>query len=302
MVSRESERVLGRLFKHDVGNALNIAQHSLRRDNDVDVLGVEDLGLSGEEFDSVSDVGKDEISSIGTNSEFGAFVEFVEIAEEAHDTLAEAEEYYLDEISDELQSLRDFDENRISQTESVGENTPRDYVEQVSGLAEAVEDYVNQISETTEYSNISAEEIFETFENYGEVDYGGLKESSVEGDGALCVVANTIALNAMEHGENPELYAELEEIEDKYKIDIWDDGEGLSESYDPEDIFSKGTGDNSGLGLYIAREITKGFGGSLNYSEENAEREDGFGLQWELNKPGGQDSEDVKTEDRYPIT
>jgi hypothetical protein len=93
------------------------------------------------------------------------------------------------------------------------------------------------------------EDVFETFENYGEVNYGGLGGCPVEGNGALCVVANTIALNAKDHGGNPELYAEVEELEDKYKLNIWDNGEGLPEEHDSEEIFSREIGDNSGLGL-----------------------------------------------------
>lgn len=274
--------MLGRLFKHDIGGMLNISQASLRPDIDVDTVGVTELDLDGKDFDSMDDVEEGHMKNFGDPSELGAFEEFVGVVEAASQRLSA--NYALSTVEDEIQYLKSFDQESIS-PEPSDTRGPRDCVEQISGLAEAVGDYLNQVSETHESSDMRVEDVFETFEGYGEVDYNGLEESTVEGDGALCVVANTIALNALDHGGNPELHAEIEELDDRYKIEIWDDGEGLPKEYDPEEIFRRETGDNSGLGLYLAREITEGFGGSLEYCEENAKRKDGFGLEWNLAKP-----------------
>ena len=71
---------------------------------------------------------------------------------------------------------------------------------------------------------------------------------------------------------------------------------------DEDAIFQKHKDQGWSYRLYLARKITEFFGGAIEYSEENASRENGFGMQWKLNKPKGQDSEDVKTEGRYHIT
>ena len=282
MVSRKSERMLGRLFRHDIGGMINVSQASLRPDIDIDTVGAEQLDLGDTDFESISDIEEGDMKDLDETSELGAFEEFVGVAEAASERLSA--NYALGTVEEEIEYLKQFDLGRVS-PEAEDINGPGKHVKRVSDLADAVSSYFDHAPEVSQSSNMLIEDVFETFENYGEVDYNGFDNCEISGDGALCVVANTIALNAKDHGGNPELYAEVEELEDAYQFNIWDNGKALPEEYDPEEIFRRETGDNSGLGLYLAREITEGFGGSLEYSEENAEREDGFGLQWTLAKP-----------------
>ncbi len=286
-MSRRSERLLGRLFKHDIGGALNVAETSLRKDEEFDTLGVSDLEFNGRELESMSDIREGDMIDLEDPSELEIFEEFVGVAYAASERLDS--NYNLRSVREEIQYLKDFDEERISRFES-DRRGPREYVEKISKLADNISDYVDSSVENFGNETLSIEEVFESFECYGEVDYNGLEESEVYGDQGLCVVANTLAENSMDHGKTeerePDLYAEVNEEEDLYRINIWDDGAGLSEEFDEEEIFQRNNGENSGLGLYLAREITELFEGSLEYSPENAGREDGFGLEWVLKKPG----------------
>lgn len=302
-MSRKSERLLGRLFKHDIGGALNVAETSLRKDEDIDTLGVTDLEFKGKELERMNDIQEGDMEDLENPSELEIFEEFIGVADAASERLAS--NYNLKSVREEIQYLKDFDEDRISRSESERRG-PRGYVEKISDLAENVSDYVDRTGEDFGGETATMQEIFECFEKSGEVEYNGTQDLEVNGDEGLCVVANTIAENALDHGstdeEEPDLYAEIEEEEDLYRIDIWDDGTGLSEDFNEEEIFRRETGDNSGLGLYLAREITELFGGSLEYSPENAAREDGFGLEWVLKKPQEyveDDPEEVKGEVNY---
>jgi|GEM_PF-5601801 hypothetical protein len=207
MVSRESERLLGRLFKHDIGGTLNVSQASLSSDIDIDTVGATDLGLSGKDFDSMEDIKQGDMKNLDDPSELGLFEEFVGVVEAVNERLAA--DYSLGTVEEEIKYLKDFEHDFIS-SDHPNQKGPEYHVEKVSNLAEAVSDYVDNSCEISASPNLSIEDVFETFEEYGNVEYNGAEGSEVVGDGALCAVANTIALNAVDHGEEPELYAEVE--------------------------------------------------------------------------------------------
>lgn len=152
-------------------------------------------------------------------------------------------------------------------------------VDEVADLSQLAESFVVQ---GVYKKDLTVQDVMFPLESRGEVTYGVDPSSDVYGDPGLCLVANTLARNALLHG-GPEtgLFADVMEEEGFYRIDVWDDGEGL-QGYDPEEIFEQKKGDNTGRGLYLAKQITENFDGDITYSEENAEREDGFGLEWYL--------------------
>lgn len=152
-------------------------------------------------------------------------------------------------------------------------------VDEVADLSQLAESFVVQ----SVYSeDLTVEDVMFPLESKAEVDYSVDPSSDVYGDHGLCLVANTLARNALSHG-GPEtgVFAEVVEEDGLYRIDVWDDGEGL-QGYDPEEIFEQKKGDHTGRGLYLAKQITENFDGDITYSERNAEREDGFGLEWYL--------------------
>jgi signal transduction histidine kinase len=163
---------------------------------------------------------------------------------------------------------------------------------------------VENTIDSSAYDGVPLQDILDPLEGHAEIEYECDPESQVYAEESLSIVANTLLQNTLDHSgsQEPKLYVEVEDDGEAYYIDIWDDGNGMPAHADEDEIFYRGEGDGSGLGLYLAREITELFGGTLKYSEENASREDGFGLQWKLNKPEDQDSGEVMSGDRYCAT
>lgn len=254
----KSDRLLAEIFRHDIGSPLQVMKVSLDPDDPADILGVENL----------DERRRDELEEIKR------------FLDATYQRLNEVGE--IRSVEEELEHLAtEFDP-------SIYEGTIADYVERVSGLSSLVNDYVKS-TETELEEELAMNSVLSPLETYGEISYNGHSFEPVYGDQGLCMVANTLGLNAMEHGEREDgetkAWAEVSEEEEFYEIEVWDNGSGLDDEKDPEKIFEKGNGDNSGLGLYFAREITELFDGNLEYSPKNAEKEDGFGLRWELRKP-----------------
>jgi hypothetical protein len=88
MVSRKSEKVLGRLFKHDIGGILNVSQASLNPDLDIDTAGATDLDLNGEDFDDISDIEEGDMSDLRNPSELGAYEEFMGVVDAVSERLS----------------------------------------------------------------------------------------------------------------------------------------------------------------------------------------------------------------------
>lgn len=242
--SRELDRLITSNFRHDIINPLQVLKFSYMEESSV---------LSFEEVDE------------------DRFEEFLGVLDAAVERLKFSED--LSFADQEIEWLADY-EGEFSGL--VGEK-----VDNVANLSEDVVPYVENQGNNREDS-LDLEDLLEPIEKEGEVDYNGLSSQRIYGDKGLCLVANTIALNFREHtGDEANLYAEIRDMDEHYKIGIWDDGPGI-EDYEGDEIFEKGNGDNSGNGLYFARQITDMFDGELERSRENEEREGGFGLEWYL--------------------
>lgn len=218
-------------------------------EEDVDVVGID--GLDEEEKETAE--------------------EFFGVLESAFERLESVED--INFIDKELELLSGY---KGSVSGEAGER-----IDNVAKLSSEIHEYVQNSGGSDQ---VSVKDVLSPIEMQGEVEYNGLAEEEVYGDLGLCMVSNTLALNSMDHGGTENIWAEVEELEDEYRIGVWDDGPGLPEDYTEEEIFDKGNGDNSGLGLYLASELTELFEGSLEYSEDYASCEDGFGLEWRLRK------------------
>lgn len=258
----KSDQLLAEIVRHDIKSPLNVLQSAFNEDDPVDILGVEEL----EEDEKIQ------------VREVTAFLR------SAADKLDRMED--INSVKLESEYLSKFKDTEV-------DDRPGKYIREIAEMSEIIEEYINHSQDFSD-ETYELKSVLKPVERKGVVEYDGNEVSEVYGDVGLIMAANTIAMNAMDHGARggvePDLWAEIEELEEEYRIDIWDDGVGLPEIYEIDRIFDKGTGENSGLGLYIARELTELFDGSLEYSEENAEREDGFGLEWTLKKPGQYDT------------
>lgn len=251
-MSRKSDKLMASIVRHDVLTPLSLFKESL--DGGVDVVGVNKLEQRN----------KDVVE------------EFTGILDAVHERLDKVDDIrFIEEEAEYLSSFRGTDV----------EGKAGEHIVHAAEISSLVKGYIENVEVSGE--SVELESVLYPLEQEGEVNYNGGSHFEVYGDPGLCMVANTIALNSSEHSldnENSDMWAEVREYEDTYQIDIWDDGEGLPEKYNPDDIFEKGKGENTGLGLYLARELTETFEGSLEYSERNSNREGGFGLTWKLNK------------------
>lgn len=248
-----SEELISSLYRHDLGSPYNLFLSSL--EDDTDVLGVDELGR--------------------------------EDTEELEEAVG-----YVEEIIEELDGSDDLQQisgqaGILSGYKGRFPGKVGEHMDKIAELSGFVHLYTSRL-EDPGCANVG--DLLEPLEEEGAmVEYNETRDLPVQGDTGLCLVANTIALNWKQHGRESEesgLWAEVEELPGSYSIGIWDDGPGLDEDMDPERIFERGVGSNTGKGLYLAQSLTEFFGGSLKYSEEYASREDGFGLEWEVLKPG----------------
>ena len=204
--------LLAKIFRHDIGAPLQLIEASLELDNSVDVLGVEDLNQQR----------KDELEEIKT------------FLDATYQRLNEVGE--IRSVEEELEHLAtDFDSTAY-------EGTMAEYVGRISGLSSNVHDYINS-TETELEQELKIESVLSPLENYGEISYNDLSSELVYGDQGLCMVANTIGLNAMEHGDRgdgeTEIWAEVSEEDESYQIDIWDNGLGIEDEKDQEKYLKK---------------------------------------------------------------
>ncbi|MFB6158937.1 MAG: sensor histidine kinase [Candidatus Nanohalobium sp.] len=205
-----------------------------------------------------------------------------ELGEETRDELEE----FADVLDEAVEKL-DRDTGRVKELEYLASHGT-DYPGEVGRRVEKVSDMSSRLLDLEESSQNGIEigKVLSPVEEEGKVNYRCSPEGKVEGDGGLYQVANTLVENSKRHGEDDDttVWAEVADNDNCYSVDIWDNGEGLKDEYDGQDIFEESVGENSGLGLYLSRMITENFDGKLRYSPENAARENGFGLKWILKK------------------
>ena len=99
-------------------------------------------------------------------------------------------------------------------------------------------------------------------------------------------VINNLIQNAIQHAEPNQIEIKTQETPEKTKIKIEDDGKGIPKEKKKK-IFEKGikSGENagSGLGLYLAKEITSSYGGEIECSSSQGE---GTEFTIKLENPG----------------
>ncbi len=205
------------------------------------------------------------------------------IPREELDSLAEFESYFPGQTGERVNEM-------IEIARDAGEY--QDYV--FTGKPDRVElgDVLEPLEESIE-QKVGADRLD------AHTSYNGYEDEEVHGNRALRLVSHTLSKNWKEHGnsvEEPEMWFDVNDLGDRYEINIWDNGKSLyedEEGLNPEEreelaeqIFDKDEGHQSGFGLYMSREITETFGGEITYSEDCHEEQEGFGYRWVLQKPG----------------
>lgn len=188
-------------------------------------------------------------------------------------------------------------------------------VKRAKNLAKVAESYIEETE--GEYSGwISIEDIFMSYD--GEVDIEGYENVNLRGDSSLNCVLSTLEDNTHRHGGNEatpyikihrgdvktgeyvldhwqssknEDYADhwsQINAEDNYTLLYWDDGEGLDEEYEdnPNKIFEKKNGENSGMGLHLAERIIESFDGEIEVLETHPEIPDDAGMKMAITLTG----------------
>lgn len=191
------------------------------------------------------------------------------------------------------------------------------YVKKVNKLAGLAKESYLEFERTQDYEKgwVKVSDVFTTFDGF--VDFNDYEDDLIRGDGSLACVLNTLEDNANRHGgENVETYAKVNpgsynifnkhlassrnvnftEAEDRwveaeterdYKILVWDDGEGIADDFnDTDELFNKGTGKNSGLGLPLSREIIEYFDGEMNILRKHPKIPEQSGLIASITLPG----------------
>ena len=296
-----SEKLLGELFRHDISGVLNASEASLNPDIEIDTVGVTELEFHGRDIDSLGEVAQGDMADLRESSQLEKFQEFIGVLDATYELLDE--NHRISTVQNEIDYLRNFSFEEFPEEDSdAGFSTNN--VRKISHLAEKVDEFAENTIDSSAYDGVPLQDILDPLQEHAEIEYECDPESQVYADECLSIVANTLLQNTLDHSgsQEPKLYAEVEDDGEAYCVDIWDDGNGIPDHMNEDEIFYRGEGDGSGLGLYLAGEITELFGGTLKYSEENASRKDGFGLQWKLNRPEDQDSGEVMSGDRYCAT
>lgn len=241
------------IYRHEVINPLSTLTSSLENE-DFDVLGVWEL----------EEQRRHEVEEVTS------------IIGDAYDKLDAGEP--LESVEDEVKQLSGYSGEFSGE---VGEQ-----IDLLAEVSDCIAMYMDNFSED---ETMEVEEVMGPLEEYSETEilYNQNQDAEINGDPGLLLVSNTIGANGLRHGkeaENYQMWAEVQEENEEYRIDFWDNGTGLPEKYEPGQIFEKGIGENTGRGLYLAKEIVEEFDGTLEYSDRLAQRENGFGLEMRLKK------------------
>lgn len=191
----------------------------------------------------------------------------------------------------------------------------REKVEKAKSLAEVAEIY----SEKTREGHDKWIELNDIFHSYsGEFDIESYENVNLRGDNSLNFVLNTLEDNSYCHGGEdvtPQIKVDKkgrktdeyvlshwvdaihheyvdhwsqEVADDEYILLYWDDGQGLEGEYkeNPEKIFQKGEGENSGMGLHLSKKIIESFDGDIEIVESHPEIPDEAGMKMVITLPG----------------
>ena len=276
-----SEKEVNSLIKHDLGNILQLSEAVLSTEGFKDeYVEEETYQNSMERFSGVLDAAVDRL---GVSYNIG---------------MAEQDISYLAE----------FDPDNFHQDF-------REKVEKAKSLAEIAEIYSEETREEHD-GWIELNDIFNSYNGeYNIENYEGVK---LRGDKSLNCVLSTLEDNSYRHGGEdvtPRIEAHRKErkkgeyvldhwvdalneeyvdhwsqevAEDDYKLLFWDDGEGLDEEYhdNPDKIFEKEEGENSGMGLHLSKKIIESFDGEIKVVETHPNIPDDAGMKIEITLPG----------------
>lgn len=277
----DSEKEVNSLIKHDLGNILQVSVGILTTEGYKDNhTGKEEYRESMEEFAGALDAAVQRL-----DASYGL--------ETAREDLEYIKEFETEEFHD------DFDEN----------------VEKAKNLAGVATSYMEETEDDRE-GWIPVDDIFQSYE--GEFDIEGYKSVNLRGDSSLNCVLSTLEDNSHRHGGldvTPRIKAHHEiNYTDEYELDhwnsvenreytdhwsnygtgeeytllYWDDGEGLEDEYqeNPDKIFEKGEGNNSGMGLHLSKRIIESFGGEIEVLDDHPEIPDDTGIKLSITLPG----------------
>lgn len=115
--------------------------------------------------------------------------------------------------------------------------------------------------------------------NEGIADRGNIKISTdikefiVEGGKLLEELFSNLIENSIRHSNCERINIKTEEVQDKVKISIIDDGEGITDN-EKEKIFEKGykgrNSPGSGLGMYLVKKIVENYDGDIELEDSEA--------------------------------
>lgn len=170
--------------------------------------------------------------------------------------------------------------------------------EEVEGIVDLVEAlYCYQEGSSINHkveSRLRASEITDILEEgYGaDVNYSVPEDTEIRANEALRIVPETTGQNWIRYGsetgdalndEEAEIGVNVYEEDDYLVFEVGDNGPGLNGRCGG-DVFEKDCGDGTGFGLYFSQKIAESMDGSMEYSQEAALDEKGFGYKLRLEK------------------
>lgn len=261
-------------LRHEIGNPLNVLKGHIEMR--------EDFG-EGE----LKNVSEDQME------ELEQFVEDTEYVSSYLDLMGTLPD-------EDIQDMQEYAEKK---------DLPEKMFRQVRKIASVTRDVYNYQTRLLEGSNgdqIEFSELLDPLESCAEdmdnvgtdFDYSGLEGSHAGVDSGMKLVFWTLGKNWEEHAyrevEDLELGFELDEMDDHYRVDVWDNGPGLFDEYPGDDRKSAEMRyrradqlfrfeDKGGHGLGMAGNISEVYDSEIFYNEEIVEDE-GFGVTVKLPK------------------
>lgn len=261
-------------LKHEIGNPLNVLQGHMEMREDFSEGDLEDV--SEEQMEGLEQFVED--------------TEYVSSYLNLMGTLPD----------EEIRDMQDYAEKK---------DLPEKMCRQVRRIASVTRDvynYQTRLLEGTNNDQVNFTELMDPLESCAEdmdgveteFDYSGLEGEKPDVDSGMKLVFWTLGKNWEEHAysevDDLEIGFELDEMEDHYRVDVWDTGLGLFDEYPAENPKSEELRyerveelfrmeNKGGHGLGMARDISEVYDSKISYNEEIID-EEGFGVTVKLPK------------------